>query len=134
MPHHIALPTRPVVVTLATVWMGTALASAITADTIGPALLAAQPRLPVAWHPWLIWGGASVDLLLGLAMWRRPSRMVWRLALAATLGMTTVATWVDPTLWWHPLGPLTKNLPILLLLWALQEENTQESSTERATS
>ena len=98
--------------------------SACTADTIGPALLGAQPRLPAAWHPWLIWGGAAVDLLLGLAMWLRPGRLVWGLALLATTAMTATATWVDPMLWWHPLGPLTKNLPIIALLWALHRASS----------
>lgn len=124
MSTHITLPTRPVIAMLVVVWIGTALASAWTADTVGPALLAAQPRLPTAWHPWLIWGGAAVDLLLGLAMWWRPGRFVWGLALATTIGMSAVATWVDPTLWWHPLGPLTKNLPIIALLWALQRSSS----------
>ncbi len=120
MNTHITLPTRPIIGALVAVWLGTALASAWTADTIGPALLTAQPGLPASWHPWLIWGGAAVDLALGLAMWLRPGRLVWGAALAATLGMTAIATWIDPTLWWHPLGPLTKNLPIIALLWALQ--------------
>lgn len=120
MNTHITLPTRPIIGALVAVWLGTALASAWTADAIGPALLAAQPGLPASWHPWLIWGGAAVDLALGLAMWLRPGRLVWGAALAATLGMTAIATWIDPTLWWHPLGPLTKNLPIIALLWALQ--------------
>lgn len=124
MSTHITLPTRPVIAMLVVIWIGTALASAWTADTVGPALLAAQPQLPAAWHPWLIWGGAALDLLLGLAMWWRPSRFVWGLALAATIGMSAVATWVDPTLWWHPLGPLTKNLPIIALLWALQRSSS----------
>ena len=124
MNTHITLPTRPVTAALVVVWLGTALASAWTADTIGPALLAAQPRLPPSWHPWLIWGGAGVDLALGLAMWLRPGRFVWGAALAATLGMTAIASWIDPTLWWHPLGPLTKNLPIIALLWALRRASS----------
>lgn len=124
MNTHIALPTRPVIAVLAVVWLGTALASAWTADTVGPTLLAAQPRLPPSWHPWLIWGGAAVDLVLGLAMWLRPGRLVWSAALAATLGMSAMATWIDPTLWWHPLGPLIKNLPIIALLWALRRASS----------
>jgi DoxX-like family len=124
MNTHITLPTRPVTAALVVVWLGTALASAWTADTIGPALLAEQPRLPPSWHPWLIWGGAGVDLALGLAMWLRPGRLVWGAALAATLGMTAIASWIDPTLWWHPLGPLTKNLPIIALLWALRRASS----------
>lgn len=124
MTGSITLSTRPVIATLAAIWVGTALASALTADTLGPALLAAQPRLPAAWHPWLIWGGAALDLVLGLAMWLKPGRLVWGAALVATAGMTAVATWIDPSLWWHPLGPLTKNLPILALLWALRKASS----------
>ena len=124
MTASITLSTRPVVASLVAVWIGTALASALTADTLGPALLAAQPRLPDGWHPWLIWGGAALDLALGLAMWLRPGPLVWGAALAATVGMTAVATWIDPSLWWHPLGPLTKNLPILALLWALRKASS----------
>ena len=124
MNTHITLPTRPVIAVLAVVWLGTALASAWTADTVGPTLLAAQPRLPPSWHPWLIWGGAAVDLVLGLAMWLRPGRLVWSAALAATLSMSAMATWIDPTLWWHPLGPLIKNLPIIALLWALRRASS----------
>ena len=124
MRHSVTLPTHAVIATLAVVWIATAVASAVTADTIGPALLAAQHRLHVSWHPWLIWAGAALDLALGLAMWLRPGRLVWGAALAATVGMTAVATWIDPSLWWHPLGPLTKNLPILALLWALRKASS----------
>ena len=38
--------------------------------------------------------------------------------------VTALATWIDPSLWWHPLGPLTKNLPILALLWALRKASS----------
>lgn len=121
MTDTLTLQTRPIIATLAAVWVGTAAASAFTADTLGPALLAAQPLLPPSCHPWLIWGGAALDLMLGLAMWLKPGRLVWGTALVATAGMTAVATWVDPSLWWHPLGPLTKNLPLIALLWALRK-------------
>ena len=33
--------------------------------------------------------------------------------------MTGVATAIDPSLWLHPLGPLTKNVPIAALLLVL---------------
>jgi hypothetical protein len=49
----------------------------------------------------------------------RPSRRVYGLALALMLCMTAIATVLDPSLWLHPLGPLTKNLPIAAILWVL---------------
>jgi hypothetical protein len=43
--------------------------------------------------------------------------------LLAMLGMTVVATVMQPTLWLHPLGPLTKNVPIAVVLWILMRRS-----------
>lgn len=67
----------------------------------------------------LIAAGASADLLLGVAMALWPSRRVYLSALALMLAMTAVASVIDPSLWLHPLGPLTKNVPIAAALWIL---------------
>ena len=44
-------------------------------------------------------------------------------ALLAMLGMTLVATVMLPALWLHPLGPLTKNVPIAVVLWMLMRRS-----------
>ncbi|WP_457096307.1 DoxX-like family protein [Lysobacter sp. P5_B9] len=67
----------------------------------------------------MIAAGASADLLLGVAMALWPSRRVYLSALALMLLMTAVASVLDPSLWLHPLGPLTKNVPIAAALWNL---------------
>lgn len=67
----------------------------------------------------VIWCGASVDAVLGLALLFAPSRRICLAALTVMLLMTLVATILDPSLWLHPLGPLTKNLPIAAILWVL---------------
>jgi hypothetical protein len=67
----------------------------------------------------LIATGAGADLLLGVAMALWPSRSVYLSALALMLAMTAVASVLDPSLWLHPLGPLTKNVPIAAALWIL---------------
>ena len=64
-------------------------------------------------------GGALVDALLGLALWHRPSRRVYQLALLVMLLMTLLASVMLPALWLNPLGPLMKNLPVAALLWVL---------------
>ncbi len=64
----------------------------------------------------LIAAGAGSDLLLGVAMALWPSRRVYLLALAFMSAMTVVASVLDPSLWLHPLGPLTKNIPIAAAL------------------
>jgi DoxX-like family len=74
-------------------------------------------------HPlaagWIIWGGALIDAGLGLAIWMKPARATYRIALAVMAAMTLVATILEPTWWLHPLGPLTKNIPIAAVLWVL---------------
>jgi hypothetical protein len=67
----------------------------------------------------LIAAGAGADLLLGVAMALWPSRSVYLSALVLMLAMTAVASVLDPSLWLHPLGPLTKNVPIAAALWIL---------------
>ena len=68
-------------------------------------------------------GGAAVDAVLGLAMLLKPSRGVYLLAFAVMGAMTIVATVLAPSLWLHPLGPLTKNVPIAAVLWTLARGN-----------
>lgn len=69
----------------------------------------------------LIIGGAALDALIGFWMLLRPSRKVYGLAMAAMVGMTLVACYLLPALWLHPLGPLSKNVPVAALLWLLMK-------------
>lgn len=82
-------------------------------------LIAGVPEGP--WHDWLIAGGAAMDLLIGLWLWVRPSRMAFGVALAGMLLMTLAATALLPDLWLHPLGPLSKNVPIAAALLLLMQ-------------
>ncbi len=109
---------------LAAVWLWTALVSAWQAQGLGVQLLQANTHIPTTLYPWLIWSGVGLDLLLSLLMLLRPRLEVYMAALLATIVMTLVGTWVDPALWLHPLGPLSKNLPILVLLWILARSRT----------
>lgn len=70
----------------------------------------------------IVLAGAAFDMVLGLLICLRPSRIVYGFALAGMLGMTVVATPLLPSLWLHPLGPLSKNVPIAAVLWLLLKE------------
>lgn len=109
---------------LVAVWLWTALVSAWQTQGFGVQLLQANTHIPTTLYPWLIWSGITLDLLLGLLMLLRPRPEVYMAALLATIVMTLVGTWVDPAWWLHPLGPLSKNLPILALLWILASPRT----------
>lgn len=67
----------------------------------------------------LVLSGAALDAALGLWLLIRPSRAAYVLALAVMVLMTAVATVLSPALWLHPLGPLSKNIPIAAVLWVL---------------
>lgn len=110
---------------LVAVWLFTALASLIELDGQSRHVLA---EAGIASPPWLvealIVGGAVADLVIGLALWWRPGRVSYLAALGLLLLMTAIATFLQPTLWLHPLGPLLKNLPIAALLWHLNRRAT----------
>ena len=101
------------------VWLATAFVSVWELQGQSLQLLAGLDGSTPWLKPALILSGALVDLVLGLWLWLRPGRTAYRLALAAMLLMTGVATAIDPSLWLHPLGPLTKNVPIAALLLVL---------------
>ncbi|RZJ14712.1 MAG: epimerase [Acidovorax sp.] len=80
--------------------------------------------LPAAWNTSgvataLILAGAAADAALGVWMAWRPGRVAYAAALLLMAAMTVLATVIQPDLWLHPLGPLTKNLPIAAILWVL---------------
>ncbi len=72
-----------------------------------------------AWAQRVVLAGVAVDVLLGIAIWVKPVRLVFLTALSAMLGMTLIATALVPAWWLHPFGPLLKNVPIAALLWTL---------------
>ena len=76
------------------------------------------------WQDWLIGAGAALDLVIGFWLWLRPSKMAYAVALTGMLVMTLAATTLLPTLWLHPLGPLSKNLPIAAALLLLMQAHT----------
>lgn len=101
------------------VWLATAVVSLWELDGQSAQLLTSggidQPRWQIA----LTVAGACADAALGLWLWFAPGRTAYRLALATMALMTLVATILVPSLWLHPLGPLTKNVPIAMVLLTL---------------
>lgn len=104
---------------IAFVWLATAVASVWELQGQSPQLLHAAGVHDPTLARWLILAGAGVDALLGLAMLVWPARWTYLAALAVMGLMTLVASVLDPSLWLHPLGPLTKNIPIAALLFIL---------------
>jgi hypothetical protein len=104
---------------LVAVWLGTAVVSVVEWRGQSQDLLRASALVPAGWSDGLIVAGVVVDLLLGLALWLRPNRVTYGAALFVMSVMTVLASFMQPSLWLHPLGPLLKNLPIAAALWVL---------------
>jgi hypothetical protein len=104
------------------VWLATAVVSVVELDGQSSELLKqAGWSDPLAIRV-VILVGAGVDLVLGLGMALWPVRGVFLMALAMMGLMTIAATVLAPTLWLHPLGPMTKNIPLAACLWMLLRE------------
>jgi hypothetical protein len=104
---------------LALVWLATAAISLWEIHGQSAELLFAARVIDPAWQSGIVWLGAGIDAALGLAMLMCPGRRTYLVALCAMLLMTVAATILIPRLWLHPLGPLTKNVPIAAALWIL---------------
>ena len=63
--------------------------------------------------------GVALDVVVALALALRPGRAAYALAAGCVVGLTLVATALLPALWLHPIGPLSKNLPVLAILFVL---------------
>jgi hypothetical protein len=109
------------------VWLATAVVSVVELNGQSRELLSGLPggwtTGDAAWPPTaIILAGAAADAALGLWLALRPGRSAYLAALVLMGAMTLLATLIHPTWWLHPLGPLTKNLPIAAILLVLLKD------------
>ena len=114
------------------VWLATAVVSVVELKGQSRELLAGLPSGwttgDAAWMPTaIILAGAAADAALGLWLALRPGRSAYLAALALMGAMTLLATLIHPAWWLHPLGPLTKNLPIAAILLVLLKDEHVKS-------
>jgi DoxX-like family len=76
--------------------------------------------VPLALAPWVLFGAALLDVVLGVAMWFKRLRLpVYRVQMAVIVFYTLVISVFLPEYWARPYGPVIKNLPLLGLIYAL---------------
>lgn len=107
---------------VALVWIITGIVSLGLYPVEDSYALLARAGVPQALRPLALYGAAGLDLLFGLmcfapARWRFP--WIWAAQAALILGYTAIISVRLPEFWLHPYGPLTKNLPMLAVLWLL---------------
>ena len=114
-----SLEKRYLRLSLVFVWLWTAIVSVWELQGQSRELLVAGGVSDTGVANALVLAGAALDAILGLWLLLRPTRPAYLLALATMVVMTLVATVLSPYLWLHPLGPLSKNIPIAVVLWLL---------------
>lgn len=75
----------------------------------------------------VLYGSASLDIVLGILTLIRPVPMLWRAQAALVIAYSIIIAIFLPVYWLHPFGPLLKNLPILLLLLLLHKHEEKTS-------
>ena len=106
---------------IAAVWLATALVSYGLYPVEASYELLARSGVPAAFAPLMLYGAATFDLLLGLAILLVRRRWVWGVQLALIGFYTVYIAFRLPEFLLHPYGPLTKNLPMLAAIWLLYE-------------
>jgi len=104
---------------VAFLWLATAAASLLEWHGQSARLLVVAGIADPAWRTAFILVGVGVDAALGAMLLALPGRRTYLASLCAMIAMTIVATILLPGLWLHPLGPLTKNVPVAAMLWIL---------------
>ena len=113
-------------VSLGLFWLWTGIATAFFFPRAeGEALLAAV-GVPAGLLPLAFWLGCLLDVVLGLLLLARVQvRAVAGLQIAITLPYMVMLTLAMPELWFHPLGPMSKLVPLLVataVLMAIEDD------------
>lgn len=103
-------------ISLAFLWLFTGLTSLFFAPELGYQVLAKANITGMA-AKISVYGGALLDIGLGLWLLSGWQIKICCLAQIATIIVySLLLTLIDATFWLHPFGPLTKNIPIIILI------------------
>lgn len=107
-------------VSIAAVWIWTGIVSLGLYPVHESYALLERVGVPQAVAPLLLYGAAGLDFLFGIATLALPRRrFLWLTQIALILGYTAIITIKLPEFWLHPYGPILKNLPMLVGIYAL---------------
>ncbi|MFC4158707.1 SDR family oxidoreductase [Chitinimonas lacunae] len=107
---------------LAVVWIVTAVVSVFFYPVTDSLELLARTGISGAAGPLALYGAAGLDLLFGLGMLFLPRRrLLYKAQIGLILFYTLTISLFLPEFWFHPYGPLLKNLPMLAVLWVLHD-------------
>jgi len=121
IPHHIEFIAR---VSLSFLWLFTAVISFRWGRDIGYHVLA-QQHIQGNFADLCINAGSLLDATIGF--WLLTGRQLkWCYALQIILitSYSILLSLIAPEFWLHPFGPITKNIPIMALIFVLMKSET----------
>jgi hypothetical protein len=113
---------------LSLLWLFTAASSFWWGRAIGYEVLAKQ-EITGEFSDFCINAGSLVDAIIGF--WLLTAyKLQWcyRAQLIIILSYTILLSFIDPSFWLHPFGPLAKNIPLLVFIYWLSK--TESSPTK----
>lgn len=110
-------------ISLAFLWVFTGLTSLIFAPEIGYEILESGGVAGLL-ADFCVVSGALADIFLGLwVLSNKYQRLCFYVQVGIILIFTLLLTIIAPSFWLHPFGPVTKNIPIIVLIWATYSDN-----------
>lgn len=111
---------EPVVtVALALLWLITAYVSWFAWPHADSTAWLAACGVPAAAREPVLLAASLTDAAVGVLLLLRPRRWLWAVQLALVGGYTLAMSVFLPGFWLHPFGPLSKNLPLLALMFVM---------------
>jgi len=108
---------------LALVWIATACISAFVYPMVDSLALLKHVGLVGGLATTVLYGSSVLDLAMGVACIKYPSRALWGWQAMLVIGYTAIIAIAIPAFLTHPFGPVIKNLPILAILFILFAES-----------
>jgi len=103
---------------LAFLWITTGLTSLFFAPEVGYQILETG-GITGELADFCLIGGAVTDI--GIGVWvlsNKLKRLCCYAQMIVILLFSVLLTFIAPSFWLHPFGPVTKNIPIIVLIWA----------------
>ncbi|WP_084649415.1 DoxX-like family protein [Saccharospirillum impatiens] len=118
---------------LSFLWLLTGLSSLWLSPNIGYAVLA-RGGITGPLAELCLWSGSLLDISIGLWLLAGIKlRLCYQLQLGVIVVYSLLLSLIAPEFWIHPFGPLSKNLPILVLIFYCLEmhPNSLKNESER---
>lgn len=114
---------------LAFLWIFTGLTSLFFAPEIGYRVLEIGGVTGLL-ADFCVISGALADIFIGLwVLSNKFQRLCFYVQVGIILIFTVLLTVIAPEFWFHPFGPVTKNIPIIVLIWTTYSYTTNPYSS-----